>query len=94
MSNVHLTRHAAKRLQQRGIPETILPLLYDYGHEEYDHHGSRTVFFSRRGRERVARVLGATEYKQLQRALDAYVVIDQNDCVVTVGHRTHRINRN
>ena len=94
MLNVNLTRHAAKRLQQRGIPGNILPLLYDFGHEEYDHRGTRTVYFNRRDREQVARAVGTTEFKRLQAAMDAYFVLDENDTIVTVGHRTHRINRN
>lgn len=27
-------------------------------------------------------------------ALDVYAVVDKDGAVVTVGHRTHRINRN
>jgi hypothetical protein len=94
MSMTQLTQHAAKRLQQRGIPEQILPLLFDYGEAEYDHHGTRTLYFNKRARERLAKVLGGAAYKRLQGALDTYLVVDNHDCVVTVGHRTHRINRN
>lgn len=94
MLNAQLTHHAAKRLQQRGLPEQILPLLFDYGEEEYDHHGMRTIFFNKRARERIAKVMGSSAYKRLQGALDAYAVLDENDTVVTVGHRIHRINRN
>ena len=30
MSDMPITNHAARRLQQRGIPESILPLLMHY----------------------------------------------------------------
>lgn len=93
MQSAHLTQHAAKRLRQRGIPETILPLLFDFGEEEYDHHGTRTLYFNKKARERIAKVLPHDQFKRLASAMDAYVVLSQNDEIVTVGHRTHRINR-
>jgi hypothetical protein len=94
MLNAQLSHHAAKRLQQRGIPEKILPFLFEFGEESYDHHGARIVYFNKKARERVSRIMGGSEFKRIQGALDVYAVLDCNDCVVTIGHRTHRINRN
>jgi hypothetical protein len=93
MFSANLTHHAARRLQQRGIPEKVLPLLLDFGEEVYDHHGARTVFFDHKARQQISRTLGHREYKRLHHALDTYLVVDNNDCIVTIGHRTHRINR-
>lgn len=93
MNSGQITPHAAKRLQQRGIPEQILPLLFDFGVEAYDHHGTCMLYFNRRSRERVCKALGSVAYKHIEKAMDAYVVLDLEDLVLTVGHRTHRINR-
>jgi hypothetical protein len=94
MLNTPMTHHAARRLQQRGIPETVLPLLFEFGEEEYDHHGAMMLYFNKRSRERLARVVPKDQYKRLERALNAYAVIDRAGSILTVGHRTHRINHN
>ena len=94
MLDVNLTHHATKRMQQRGIPERVLPLLLEYGEEEYDHHGAILLYFNKRARRRISRAVPGYELKRLQRALDAYAVLDKDGAVVTVGYRTQRINHN
>ncbi len=94
MLNFPMTHHASKRMQQRGIPESVLPLLFEYGEEEYDHHGTMLLYFNKRARQRMARVMPQDELKQLQNVMNAYAVLDKDGAVVTVGHRTQRINHN
>ena len=94
MLNVPMTHHASKRMQQRGIPESVLPLLFEYGEEEYDHHGTMLLYFNKRARQRLARAVPHDELKQIQGALKAYAVLDKDGAIVTVGHRTQRINHN
>lgn len=89
-----MTHHAARRMQQRGIPERILPWLFDFGEEEYDHHGTMMLYFNRRARQRLARAVPKRELKSLEHALNVYAVLGTDGAVVTVGHRTHRINHN
>jgi hypothetical protein len=94
MFDMPMTHHAARRLQQRGIPEDVLPLLMRFGAHEYDKHGARVVYLTHKSRQRLRRTLGAETYGRLEPALDVYAVIDTTGAVVTVGHRTQRINRN
>ena len=89
-----MTHHAAKRLQQRGIPEKVLPLLFEFGEEEYDHHGTMMLYFNKRARQRLAKVIPLEELKRLEPVLNTYAVLDKDGAVVTVGHRTQRINHN
>lgn len=89
---LNLTHHARSRLQQRGIPESIVDRLLDFGREEYDHRGSRIVYFDRRARSLLQKAIGGETYRRIERHLDAYAVIGEHDEVITVGHRTHRIN--
>lgn len=93
MLNANLTHHAAKRMQQRGIPEQVLPLLLAFGKRAYDHRGACIISLTKKSRERIAQQVGATQFKHLESALDVYAVLDADDCVLTVGHRTQRINR-
>ncbi|OYD53807.1 hypothetical protein CGK74_11415 [Thauera propionica] len=89
-----ITHHAARRLQQRGIPDDILPLLMQFGAREYDKRGAKLIYLTHKGRERIRRTVGADLYNRLEPVLDIYAVVDTAGTVVTVGHRTHRINRN
>ena len=89
-----MSHHARTRLQQRGIPEAILENLMDFGREIYDHRGSRIVYFDRRAREELRLACGSETYKRIEARLDAYAVIAPSGDIVTVGHRTRRINRN
>jgi hypothetical protein len=93
MLNANLTHHAAKRMQQRGIPEQVLPLLLAFGKRAYDHRGACTIYLTKKGRERIAQQTGPAQFKHLESVLDVYAVVDVDDYVLTVGHRTQRINR-
>ena len=43
-----LTHHARTRMQQRGIPESALDALLDFGRAAHDHRGAQIVFFEKR----------------------------------------------
>ena len=88
-----LTQHARARLQQRGIPQNVLSELLDFGREVHDHRGSSVVYFNRQARERLRRACGNEEYRRLESHLNAYAVIGGQGQIVTVGHRTRRVNR-
>ncbi|HUP96669.1 MAG TPA: hypothetical protein VM073_01945 [Usitatibacter sp.] len=85
-----LTTHARVRMQQRGIPPVALEVLLDYGREAHDHRGCRIFRFDKRSRMRVARALGESAFRRVERFLDAYAVVAADDAVVTVGHRHRR----
>lgn len=91
--DVTITQHARARLQQRGIPEDTLSSLLSWGRETYDHHGSAIYYFDHRSRDQLRRALGPSGYRQIEPHLDAYAVVAGDGAVVTVGHRTRRINR-
>ena len=88
-----LTNHARVRLQQRGISTPILNCLLTYGRKVYDHHGGEIVYFDHHARDRLRRICGRDEFKQIEPKLDVYAVIGIDGAVLTVGRRTRRINR-
>ena len=87
-----LTLHAQTRLQQRGIPRAVLENLLDFGSEIHDHRGSLILYFDRNARARLRADCGKEVYKRIEPPLDAYAVLADTGEVVTVGHRTRRIN--
>lgn len=65
-----------------------------FGAQEYDKRGAKLVYLTHKSRERIRRRVGAEHYIRLEPVLDIYAVVDTDGTVLTVGHRTHRINRN
>ena len=88
-----LTAHAQKRLQQRAIPSMVINLLLDYGELEYDHQGTGIYFFDNEGKRHVRNILRQNGSTQIDHCLDVYLVASNRGDVVTVGHRSRRINR-
>ena len=80
-------------MQQRGIAPLAVELLLDYGREAHDHRGCRILCFDKRSRQRVARELGRDFFRRVERYLNAYAVLAEDDAVVTVGHRVTRLPR-
>lgn len=88
-----ISHHAQARLQQRGIPPIIVERLLDFGRETYDHRGGTILFFDHKARKTLRRRMATESFKQIESHLDAYAVLGEDGMVVTVGHRTQRINR-
>lgn len=90
----NFTQHAELRSRQRGIPPLIAEWLDVYGEEDYDGHGGRRVFFSRKSIRRMEREFGRAPVQKLSEWLDAYKVEDSaSGCVITIGHRYRRLRR-
>lgn len=84
-----LTKHAMKRMRQRGLPPAVIDLLYDLGRFEHVGRGVEFVYLDRYGRN-AARAL----QKGLNipdSALDAYLVCDSDGWVRTAGHRYNQV---
>lgn len=88
-----LTRHAVTRMQQRGIKVETVEFLLVCGAEKHDHRGATIRYFDRQSRQRLHDQFGTEQLKKIAGQLDAYAVVDEKGRVLTVGHRTKRINR-
>jgi len=87
------TQHSSIRAQQRGIPPLIVNWLLAYGEEEYDQHGARVVYFSKRSRKSLEHDAGDAVVRRLADYMDAYAVVSGDGQLITCGHRTKRIQR-
>ncbi len=88
-----LTQHAVTRMQQRGIKPYTVEMLFRCGAKEHDHRGGAILYFDKRARQRLREQYGVEKINKFEPQLDAYAVIAENGAIVTVGHRTKRINR-
>src|ERR1043166_8477096 len=85
--------HALTRMQQRGIGEGALDLLFRYGREQHDHHGGTILYFDKAARERITRELDREALVALRAQLRIYAVLGHTGNVITVGHRVERARR-
>jgi len=93
MQGTHITKHSADRMQQRGIPPLILDWLMAYGVTEHDHNGAEIHYFDKKAKRQMERDFGSQILRRLDDLLDTYLVVGVDGVVITVGHRTQRINR-
>lgn len=89
----HVSRHAAARSQQRGIPQLIVDWLITYGAVANDGRGAVTHYFDRHARRRLAQAVGGRVVTLLGSLMDAYVVTSHDGMIITVGHRFKAIHR-
>lgn len=90
LQGVRLSRHAAVRLQQRGIPAWFLHLLVEHGACSHDGRGAVIMSVNKAARQRLAKALDRKEYARAERWFDVYAVLSSDDTVLTAAHRNHR----
>ena len=94
-NQVRYTKHAQKRLQQRGIPDMAVRLICKYGKRSY-YKGGESYCINKRNRRRLEKDLKARldsrEFRRIVKSLDCYVVLS-GDEIITVAHRTKRLRR-
>lgn len=71
----------------------MLDCLLSFGKKVHDHHGAEILFFDHQARNQIRRTYSEHDFKRLESKLDTYAVIGSDGVVLTVGHRTKRINR-
>ena len=86
-----LSFHAKARMQQRGIREEALDMLLSYGKEAHDHHGAVILYMDKAAQKRLEAV--SRLKSEVRRLAGLYAVLSRHGQVITVGHRTRKINR-
>lgn len=87
-----LTDHARMRMQQRGIPQSQIEWLLEYGSERYDRCGKLWLSYDNRAKKLMRKYLSSDILKRIK--LGTYgVIAEENGVLVTVGHRTKRFHR-
>jgi hypothetical protein len=86
-----VSRHAAARMQQRGIPPSMIDRVLRHGREQHDHHGGVIVTMDKAARNRLRRS-GEARGAELDRIAGVHVVLREGR-IATVGHRFRRVPR-
>ncbi|WP_027776737.1 hypothetical protein [Paraburkholderia caledonica] len=90
MKSPELSKHAAVRLQQRGIAPLVIDLLLQFGATEKSGDGTTRHYFDKPARRRLRSYAGRLA-SLLEAHLDCYAVVGAEGRVVTAAHRTTRI---
>jgi hypothetical protein len=85
--------HAAVRVRQRGIDQTVLDCLLDFGTAIHDHRGAEILIFDKRAQRRLQRAVDKRLYKRVQENTSLYAVRSVNGDLITVGYRFRRVLR-
>ena len=86
--NVTVSKHAEKRLQQRGVSKKCVELVLAYGKRSYS-KGALVYSMTKSGHEKAGQMQGDA-YWQLSDKLDIYVVVSQDGDLITVARRIRR----
>ena len=88
---MQLTNHAQTRMQQRGIDNSVLKFLDDFG--RYIERGKKgsVVIFDKHAKALVRKNLSKGEFTTIEWRVDAYCVVSNEEVVITVGHQTKPI---
>lgn len=89
---IAVTDHARMRMQQRGLQQSQIEWLLEYGSERYDRCGKLWLSYDRKAKKLMRKYLPSDILKRIK--LDTYgVIAEENGVLVTVGHRTKRFHR-
>jgi hypothetical protein len=92
---VKYSKHAKRRAQQRGIPDQVVELILTYGDREPAGRGATICcIHSQLTRSELIREAAIEGLKGIDRYLGTYLVIAQDNTIVTVGHRFNRVMTN
>lgn len=93
MRDAGFTRHARKRLQQRGIPPLLIDVLDQFG-SVMRCGGAERVFFDKAAKRRLRTHPDGRRILQIaERWLRVYAVVGDDGFVVTVAHQHRRFRR-
>lgn len=82
-----MTRHAQKRIAQRGFTSGSVELIRTFGERSHDGQGGIRCLMTRAAVDRLGCILGRSQ--QLEALAGAYVVLSTDDdaIVITASHR-------
>jgi len=84
--------HAQARQQQRSIRDEAIEGILDHGRPRRT-RGADSYSLDKQGRRRLREDVGEHGYQQIERWLDAYVIVADDGRIITVARRLRRFRR-
>lgn len=93
IANLHLTKHVTQRIQHRAIPEKVINWLLEFG-RRVDKTGNQQIYhFHRRDRNKIVDKLNAEERRLFNKKRYVYLVLANENRLITVGYKIKRLPR-
>ena len=89
---MNMSKHAAVRQQQRGIPPVVVDLLLDWGCAVPAEGEDCTRYFFDKNARRSIKAHYGQMASQVSRYLDCYAVVSEEGRVITVAHQIKKFN--
>ena len=86
---MRITKHAATRIQQRGVPPQIVKSIIDHGTTRRVPGNAVARFMSRKDFKALQQMLPKNDCVKLEKYKNVYIVMKDSQ-ILTVGHRTRR----
>lgn len=87
-----MSKHAAVRQQQRGIPPIVVDLLLDWGCAEPAKGDDCTRYFFDKNARRGIKAHYGQMASQVSRYLDCYALVSGEGMVITVAHQIKKFS--
>ena len=88
---INLTQHAKARMQQRAISADLLEMLLEFGEIKFNGRGTEIVTFPKRVIKKLKTELPHQSFVSIEKHLNVYTVLSNDDALITVGHRTKHL---
>ena len=85
------TRHAIKRMKERGISPKAIETLCSYGVEHHDKRGATMITLMKQSLDAIKQNESANLFRYFKEK-NIYV-IEKDGLIITAGHRLKKINR-
>ena len=83
------SNHARARSGQRSIPDDLIAMLVTYGQANTVKGGMESYFLSNKGLKEAESQLGKELFQVIEKKKNAYVIVSEEDVIVTVAWSDH-----
>jgi hypothetical protein len=91
-TNIKMSDHARSQAQKRCVDPVTIDYLIEFGASSHCGGGCTRLYFNGNARKRLRGSIERTEYAQLEKKLDCFLVLnEQQSVVITVGHQFKKI---
>lgn len=89
-AGLECTRHGMTQMQRRSIPPVIVSWLSLFG-ATVRRHGAEVCYLDKRARKELRKQLGTKIYSRIEDQLDIYLVVSDQEDLITAAHRRKRL---
>ena len=92
MSKILYSTHAKKRLQQRAIPKKMIDWLITFGRCKHCWGNAKLFFFTAKNRQKCLQHLSKIEQKIFNKKANAFLILSNDNVLVTVGYLNKKVS--